>query len=51
MHTAERGQETFDTMAKFAGCSDAADKIACLRAAPYETLVAATSESLRFLLR
>lgn len=45
--TAERGQASFDTIAKATNCYGTNDAIACLRAVPYDKLLAATSESLR----
>jgi hypothetical protein len=45
--TAERGQASFDTIAKATNCYGTKDAIACLRAVPYDKLLAATSESLR----
>ena len=37
--TTPRAQEVFDTVVKNANCSEAADALACLRAAPYEPLL------------
>lgn len=40
----ERAQPAFDAMAKTAGCGSAADKLDCLRKAPYEAIYAAVQE-------
>lgn len=41
-----RGQRSFDVVAKGTNCYTALDKIACLRAVPYEKLHAAISKYL-----
>ncbi|KAF3926502.1 Cholinesterase [Arthrobotrys entomopaga] len=38
-----KGQKVFDTVAATAGCSSAADKLACLRALPYEQFLDAAN--------
>lgn len=45
-----RQQPMFDDMAQYVGCGDAADKIACLREAPYELLYAHMNTVNNFLL-
>ncbi|KPV77126.1 uncharacterized protein RHOBADRAFT_48138 [Rhodotorula graminis WP1] len=40
---AENGQWVFDQLTSASGCSSASDKVACLRALPYEKMVAATN--------
>ncbi|KAM0787823.1 hypothetical protein ACM66B_003877 [Microbotryomycetes sp. NB124-2] len=41
---AENGQSSFDVIAKETGCSSASNKIACLRAVPYQNLLDATNK-------
>ncbi|KAK4046084.1 hypothetical protein OIV83_006364 [Microbotryomycetes sp. JL201] len=40
----ENGQASFDVVARETGCSTASDKIACLRAVPYQKLLDATNK-------
>lgn len=40
----KRGQHSFDVIAEAAGCHNAVDKVACLRAVSFEDLHTATSE-------